>query len=66
MALEELLNKDIIVTQKRSSSKLTKKQLGCLKGLGLRGIGSSKKLKCDESIKGMIIKLSHIVEAKQA
>ena len=64
MALEEFLNKSIIVTQKRSSSKLTKRQLGCLIGLGLRRIGSSSELKCDNSIRGMIIKVLHVVEVK--
>ncbi len=66
MALEDFLNKKVIVTQKRSACKLTKRQLGCLVGLGLRRIGSSKELVCDESIRGMIIKVSHIVEVKLA
>lgn len=66
MSVKNFLDKNIIVKQVRSSSKLDKKQLGCIVGLGLRGIGSSSKLKCDQSIAGMIKKVEHIVTVELA
>ncbi len=66
MSVEKFLNNKVIVTQVRSSSKLTKRQLGCLVGLGLRGISSSSELQCDNSVWGMIKKVSHVVEVKLA
>ena len=66
MPLEKFLNKKVIVKQIRSSSKLNDRQTGCLTGLGLHGIGSSRELNCDNSISGMIKKVSHIVEVKLA
>ena len=64
MALEECLNKKVKVTQVRSACKLTKRQLGTLVGLGLRRIGSSREIQCDQSIRGMLIKLPHIVKVE--
>lgn len=66
MNIENLLNKSVIVKQTGSSSKLTKRQLGTLVGLGLRGIGSKSELKCDSSIAGMIKKVEHVIAVELA
>lgn len=58
----DLLNKNIVITQVKSGSKLTDRQKGSLIGLGLRGIGSACKLSCDNSILGMIKKVKHIIK----
>ncbi len=62
MSVKDLLNKKIAITQIKSSSKLGKRQVGCLIGLGLRGIGSTSNLKCDESVAGMVKKVEHIIK----
>lgn len=62
MKLDSFLNKEIVIEQIKGGSKLTQKQKGSLIGLGLRGIGSSSKFKCTESILGMIRKVSHIIK----
>lgn len=61
MKLENFLNKDITVTQIKGGSKLTDKVKGNLIGLGLRGIGTSSKLKATNAVLGMIRKVSHVV-----
>ncbi len=58
MVISELLNKNILVTQARGTSGLTKVQKANLTGLGLRGIGSKSSLLCSESVIGMVKKLS--------
>ena len=65
MKLENFLKKDIIVTQIRSSSKLTERQKSMLIGLGLSGIGSHSKLNCSNSILGMIKKTSHLLSISE-
>jgi large subunit ribosomal protein L30 len=62
MKLDNYLNKNITVTQIKSGSKLTKKQAQNIIGLGLRGIGSSKQVKVDNSILGMIRKIQQIIK----
>lgn len=66
MNIENIINKSVIVKQTGSSSKLTKRQLGTLVGLGLRGIGSKSELKCDNSVAGMIKKVAHVIEVEIA
>ena len=61
MKLDNFLEKDILVTQIRSFSGLTKKEKSTLRGLGLKGINSESKLKCSQSILGMITKISHLL-----
>lgn len=62
MNLENYLNKEIAITQVKSSSKLTPRQKANLKGLGLKKIGSKSNLKVDNSIIGMIKKVQHIIK----
>ena len=64
--LKKLANKAVVVTQIKSESKLTQRQRATLVGLGLRGIGSSFKLKATEPVIGMIKKVAHIVKVEAA
>ena len=58
----ELENKNIIVEQIGSQFGKSKEQQGRLKGLGLRGIGSTAELKCTKDVYGMLLKVSHLVK----
>ncbi len=62
MNLENYLNKNIAITQVKSSSKLTPRQKNNLRGLGLKKIGSKSNLMVDNSIIGMIKKVQHIIK----
>ncbi len=62
MKLENFLNKNIVVTQVKSESKLTAKLRGSLIGLGLRGIGSSSKLLATNAVLGMVRKTAHLIK----
>lgn len=62
MCLDKILKKNIVITQTRGISGLTKVQKANLTGLGLRGIGSKSSLLCCEAILGMIKKVSHLVK----
>lgn len=66
MSINDFLNKKIIVTQVRSKSKLNRKQIACVQGLGLRGINSTSTLECSPSVAGMIKKVEHIVTVQPA
>ncbi len=66
MNLSDFLNKKIVVTQIRSESKLTDKQIGNLIGLGLRGVNTTSSLDCTPSVFGMIKKVSHLVKVNLA
>ncbi len=61
MQIKNFLNKKIIVKQVKGGSKLNDRQKSNLIGLGLRGVGSSASLNCDQSVLGMIKKIEHIV-----
>jgi ribosomal protein L30/L7E len=60
--MNDFLNKKVIVTQVKSKSKLTARQIGSLVGLGLRGLNTTSTLVCSQSVLGMIKKVSHIVK----
>lgn len=62
LKFEDLENKIIVVEQAGSEFGTSKAQKGTLKGLGLRGIGSKVELKCDNSIYGMLLKVSHLIK----
>jgi len=62
MNLDNLLDKNIAVTQVKGGSKLNPRQKGNLIGLGLRGIGSSSQLKATKAVLGMVKKVLHIVK----
>jgi ribosomal protein L30 len=66
MQIKDFLNKKITITQIKGGSKLNDRQKGNLIGLGLRGIGSTSDLKCDQSILGMVKKVEHIVKISLA
>lgn len=62
ISLDKMLKKNIIISQTRSFSGLTKGQKANLTGLGLKGIGSKSSLLCSESTIGMLKKVEHLVE----
>jgi len=62
MSLDKMLKKNILITQIRGFSGLTKGQKANLTGLGLRGIGSKSSLLCCASILGMIKKVEHLIK----
>ena len=66
MNFEEFLDKEIIIKQIKSGSKFKANQKGCLVGLGLRGIGSSTKIKASNEVIGMIKKISHVLKVSLA
>jgi len=55
----------IRVTLKRSISKCTDKQIGTIQGLGLRRRGASKVLKDTAPIRGMILKVQHMLDVER-
>jgi large subunit ribosomal protein L30 len=57
---------DIKVSQKISTIGRPEAQRKILKGLGLRGIGSSVVVKNTPSFRGMIKKVLHLVEVQEA
>jgi ribosomal protein L30 len=57
--------KVLLITQKKSESKLTKPQLDTLKALGLRGRSTQVIRKDLRAIRGMLNVLQHIISAEQ-
>jgi large subunit ribosomal protein L30 len=55
----------IKVTLKRSTIKSTKKQKDTVLGLGLRKLHQSRILPDTPEIRGMIVKVSHLVETEE-
>ncbi len=55
----------IKVTLKRGLSKCTDRQLGTLQGLGLRKRQQSKVLKDTAPIRGMVLKVQHMLEVER-
>ena len=53
------------VTLKGSLSKGTREQIGTVRGLGLRGVGSTKVLKDTAPIRGMVMAVQHLVEVER-
>ncbi len=66
MSLKDFLQKEVIVIQTSSASKLTQRQKANLVGLGLRGINTNSKLICSESVFGMIKKVEHLLKVTAA
>lgn len=64
MNFDRLNGKDIVVTQIKSEFGYAEDQQQTLRGLGLRGIGSSSELKCTKSIYGMLVKVKHLIDIK--
>ena len=57
--------KTINVKQKKSTIGCTIKQKACVKGLGLRGIGSERTLENTSMVRGMIKKVIHLLEVNE-
>ncbi len=64
MAKREVKANSLIVTQVRSKIGCLKNQVCCLKGLGLGKIGKRVTLKDNSCVRGMIKKVSHLVEVE--
>jgi ribosomal protein L30 len=62
MITGEMLKKNILITQVRGFSGLTRIHKANLIGLGLSGIGSKSSLLCSESTTGMLRKVEHLVK----
>jgi large subunit ribosomal protein L30 len=59
------LTKDITVTLVRSAIGYSERQKKTVKALGLRRLGQSTQHQDTEVIRGMISKVSHLVEVKR-
>ena len=57
--------KTIRVTQKRSTNGKLQKHRACVRGLGLRRIGHSVELVDTPEVRGMINKVSYLVEVEE-
>ena len=54
------------LTQRKSRNGSNKQQLATLRSLGLRRIGQSVEVNDTPQIRGMIAKVSHLVEVEEA
>lgn len=57
--------KALLVLQTRSDIGIKPKHRGTLRALGLKGVGSFHQLPDRPEIRGMIAKVSHLVESKE-
>lgn len=55
----------IKVTLVKSPAHRLRKHKGCVRGLGLRGIGSSSELEDTPAVRGMINKVSYMLEVEE-
>lgn len=58
----KIKDKEITIKQIKSTINSNKRQKATIKGLGLKKIGSTSKLKCTNDIKGMLRKVDHLIE----
>lgn len=56
----------LIVTLKRGLAGKPKDQIAVVRALGLRKTGSTTEKPDNESVRGMIAKVAHLVEVKEA
>lgn len=56
----------IVVTLKRSTNNCSKKQIATVEALGLKKIGSSVEKEATPAILGMVRRVAHLVECKEA
>lgn len=57
--------KQIKVTLRRSTIGSTRKQLECVKGLGLRKIGHARTLENTPAVRGMVKKVIHLLDVEE-
>ena len=55
----------ITVQLKKSTIGSTQKQKGCVRGLGLKRIGTVRTLENTPSVRGMVKKVIHLLEVRQ-
>ncbi len=53
------------VTLRKSTIGSTKKQIDCVKGLGLRKLRSSRVLENTPAVRGMVKKVIHLVDVEE-
>ena len=63
--LDRFKDKKILITQIKSTINLDKKQIGTIKGLGLRRIGDTFETKCSSDILGMLNKVAHLIKVEE-
>ena len=56
------MSEKIKIKLKKSIISCTERQKSCVRGLGLRKIGSTKELENTPSVRGMVKKVIHLVE----
>ena len=59
------MKKTIVVKLKKSTISCTEKQKACVRGLGLRKIGSTSELENTSAVRGMIKKIIHLLEVTE-
>ena len=59
------MKKTITVKLKKGVISTTEKQKACVRGLGLRKIGSTKELENTPAVRGMIKKIIHLLEVSE-
>ena len=59
------MKKTITVKLKKGVISTTEKQKACVRGLGLRKIGSTKELENTPAVRGMIKKIIHLLEVNE-
>ena len=60
----ETSNKTVTVTLRRSLIARTQRQVACARGLGLKRIGHSRTLQDTPEVRGMIRKISFVLEVR--
>ncbi len=61
VSLKSFLGNRIVVTQLKSCSKLTKRQIATLVGVGLGKVNRKSELLCSLSVLGMLVAVEHLV-----
>jgi ribosomal protein L30/L7E len=58
---EQVANKLLVVQRTGGNSGLTARQIATVRGLGLRGINSQRRLVCTRDVFGMLQKVKHVI-----
>jgi large subunit ribosomal protein L30 len=57
---------DVKITKKRSTIGCPPDQIGTMRALGLRKIGQTVTKRDDQSLRGMLFKVRHLIEVEDA
>ncbi|MFC1658970.1 50S ribosomal protein L30 [Pseudomonadota bacterium] len=61
---QNIVNKELVIIQTKSTIGALKNQIASIKGLGLRGRGSVSKLKATPEVIGMVKKVDHLIKVE--